>query len=95
LAIVVHEPPAHLYASVTVLEKSCITKHVRAYLTHATIGVDRLRPVHKSGAKDARISNSVRKGKRTGALTMSMAAIAAVSKQQVPGDAMDVFSARD
>jgi len=29
LTILVHEPPAHLYASVIVLEKSCITKHVR------------------------------------------------------------------
>jgi len=36
LAILVHEPPAHLYASVIVLdslEKSCTTKHVRVYLT--------------------------------------------------------------
>jgi len=36
LTILVHEPPAHLYASVIVLdslEKSCTTKHVRVYLT--------------------------------------------------------------
>lgn len=56
LTILVHEPPAHLYASVVVLdslEKSCITKHVRVYLTRTWPGRNAYHPCRlRSGVHD-------------------------------------------